>query len=79
MATTRTKTDRQLINHRSVAKVFDIDTETLRDWVVRGDFPRPHSIIQQTWFYDKAIIDHRLETGHWPTEAKFRNQRGQGE
>lgn len=78
---TRAKTDRQLINHRSVAKACDIDTETLRAWVAKGEFPRPHSTIQSTWLYDKAIIDHWLETGRWPEGAKFRTRRaaGQGE
>jgi hypothetical protein len=67
--------NKQLVSHRTVAKVCDIDTETLRDWVASGDFPQPHSVIRATWMYDKAIIDHWLETGAWPKEAKFRNRR----
>ena len=79
MATrTPAKTDKQLINHRTVAKVLDITTETLRGWVAKGDFPRPHSIVQATWLYDKAIIDHWLDTGRWPPNASFRPGVGLG-
>ena len=72
---TKAKVDKQLINHRTVAKACDVDTGTLRDWVARGEFPEPHCVIQSTWLYDKALIDHFLETGRWPSTAKFKVRR----
>jgi predicted DNA-binding transcriptional regulator AlpA len=77
----RKKKTVRLLTHRSVAAMFDIDTSTVRKWVVAGMFPRPHSIIGRTWFYDAAVIDHYLKTGGWPDGVHFngisRRQRGQ--
>jgi predicted DNA-binding transcriptional regulator AlpA len=67
-----TKAKARLLTHRTVAKLIDIDTETLRIWVAEGEFPRPHSIIKQTWFYPADQIDHFLESGTWPEGTAFR-------
>lgn len=62
----------RLITHRSVAEMLDLNTTTLRNWVALGEFPEPHSVIAQTWFYDAAVIEHYVRTGRWPDGARFR-------
>jgi hypothetical protein len=47
----RTKPTTKLLTHRTVARMVDIDTETLREWVAVGEWPEPHAIVRQTWFY----------------------------
>ena len=67
----RKKKTTRLLTHRSVADLLDVDTSTIRNWVVKGQFPRPHSIIGQTWFYDAAVIDNYLKTGCWADGVRF--------
>lgn len=62
----RKKVAPRLVTHRTVAGWLDIDTETLRDWVTKGEFPRPRAIVSQTWFYGKDAIEHFISTGRWP-------------
>jgi len=38
---TRTPVEARWITHRAVAKLVSIDTETLRGWVVEGEWPEP--------------------------------------
>jgi predicted DNA-binding transcriptional regulator AlpA len=64
-----------MITHRDVAEKMGISTETLREWVESSEFPIPHSVIRQTFFYRLDIIQVFLETGKWPTEVKFRRPR----
>lgn len=66
-----TKVEPVLITHLTVAALCSIDTETLRDWVGRGIFPRPHSVFERTWLYKKSVVDHFIESGRWPEEASF--------
>jgi hypothetical protein len=74
----RTKPTTKLLTHRTVARMVDIDTETLREWVAVGEWPEPHAIVRQTWFYKSNLIDHFLETGEWLPEAKFKPGEGKG-
>lgn len=74
----RATIERKLIKLAKVAESFDVDTETLRKWVKSGDFPEPHSIIQRTCLYDKAVIDQYLATGVWPVGTRFRKGVGMG-
>jgi predicted DNA-binding transcriptional regulator AlpA len=68
---TRAKTA-SLLTHRTVAKRLDIDTETLREWVAAGEFPRPRAIVRKTWLYPRDWIEHYIDTGGWPEGAEFR-------
>jgi hypothetical protein len=63
----------RLVPHRIVAQWMSIDPETLRQWVHKGHFPEPHSIISQTWFYPMAAIEQYLEHGTWPTGTRFKS------
>jgi hypothetical protein len=55
-----------------------LTTETLREWVARGEWPEPHAVIERTWFYQKSIIDHFLEKGEWPEGTRFKPGEGRG-
>lgn len=68
----------QLVTHREVAEACSVDTETLRDWVAKGEFPEPHSVIERTWFYRVDVVAHWLETGEWPRGARFKPGEGKG-
>ena len=73
MATTkRAKAAPEFWKHAKVAELFGITPRTLRAWVLAGDFPQPHMMVRQTWFYDATIINHWRQTGQWPDRAKFR-------
>jgi hypothetical protein len=63
----------ELVNHRRVAGLFDVTTAALRTWVEKGEFPEPHSVIAQTWFYRADWIAHRLKTGEWPRGVVFKD------
>jgi hypothetical protein len=65
------------MTHRTVARLCDLDTETLRKWVAKGRWPEPHSIIEQTWFYPTDLIHHYIHTGGWPEGTKFREGMGE--
>jgi hypothetical protein len=67
-----------LMTHRTVARLCDLDTETLRKWVANGVWPEPHSIIQQTWFYPSDVILFFVQNGTWPEGTKFRAGVGNG-
>lgn len=60
-----------LVNHRRVAEWWDVLPRTIRRWVDRGEFPIPHSEVGTYLFFDRAIIDHRLKTGLWPSGTRF--------
>jgi hypothetical protein len=64
-----------LIPHRLVAAKLGVTTDTLREWVGKGDFPEPHSIFQQTWLYRVDHVRAFLETGKWPDGTKFKMTR----
>ena len=67
-----------LVPHWVVAEKLGITTDSLRDWVAGGNFPEPHSVCVQTWFYRVDLVRAYLETGRWPEGTKFRRQdRGQ--
>lgn len=74
---TETKLSR-LLTHRTVARLCDLDTETLRKWVAKGEWPEPHSIIQQTWFYRAELIEYYIQHRQWPDDAQFRPGVGRG-
>lgn len=74
----RTKPNRRLLTHRDVAAMISVDTETLRDWVEKGEFPRPHSKIERTMFFRAEVIEHWLDTGDWPEAANFKPGEGKG-
>lgn len=63
---------RNLINHRKVCRAFDISTQVLMRAVNRGEFPEPHSMLGNYYFFDRRVIEHRLQHGTWPSDAKFR-------
>jgi hypothetical protein len=62
---------RQLVNHRDVAKMFGTSPSNWRRWVNSGVVPLPHQSIATLLLYDRAVIDHRLETGLWPAGVQF--------
>jgi phage terminase Nu1 subunit (DNA packaging protein) len=66
------------LNHRTVADLFDVDTETLRKWVRNGIFPEPHDTLGQTWLYRAEWIDFYVENRRWPEGVKFRAGAGKG-
>ena len=61
-----------LVNHRTVAGWWDVDSKTLSRWVRTGHFPLPHSEQGRFLMFDRAVIEHRLKTGLWPEGTKFR-------
>lgn len=73
-----TKTEQKLMPHRRVARQLGITTETLRDWVDRGEFPEPHSVFGQTWLYEVELIDQFIKTRRWLPCARFKRGRGRG-
>lgn len=72
----RTKAKPEWFTHRTVATLLDVDTETLRDWVEKGEFPRPITTVSQTLFYRAEVINHYLRNGTWPPGTDFNPQRG---
>lgn len=64
-----------LVNHRDVAAAFGITTAVLMRAVAKGEFTTPHSIIGTFYLFDRATVEHRLETGTWPKGTKFRGAR----
>ncbi len=52
-----------LISHTPVADKFGTTTRNIRDWVAAGEFPEPHSIGRQAWFYRVDFVRAFLETG----------------
>lgn len=71
-----------IINHREAARRCGVSTKMFRAYVERGIFPLPHSIIEPLWFYRLEVIEHYVEHGTWPADAKKRPPRrraaGQG-
>jgi hypothetical protein len=65
----------RLMTHREVAEHFRVTAACIKRWVEKGDFPEPHSIIVQTWFYREDTIAHRLKTGEWPKGTEFKQFR----
>lgn len=61
----------RLMTHRQVADHFQVTPAGLRRWVAKGEFPCPHSIISQTWYYREDVIAHRVKTGQWPQGVEF--------
>ena len=68
----------KLITHREVAKLCGITPRRLRYWAERGQWPTPHSIVEQTWFYRRSDVDHYLAKGTWPEGTKYRPGLGRG-
>jgi hypothetical protein len=62
----------RLITHHVVAEWFGITTACLKNWVQGREFPVPHVIICQTWFYREEDIAHKLRTGEWTHSVRFR-------
>ena len=73
-----TKTAR-LINHRQIAKLFGIEPRTWRRWYNEGKVPIPQQMIGTMLFYEKSVIDYRLNTGKWPAGVKFLNESSEGQ
>lgn len=67
-----------LMSHREVAKLCGVTPRRLRYWAERGQWPTPHSIVEQTWFYRRDMIEHYLNTGKWPEWVRFRSGVGAG-
>jgi predicted DNA-binding transcriptional regulator AlpA len=74
----KSKPQARLLTHRSIARLCDVDTETIREWVARGEWPEPHAIVERTWFFAKSVVDYWLETGRWPEGTKFKAGSGKG-
>ena len=74
----RVKQQAGFYTHRTVAKLLDIDTETLRKWVRQGMFPLPLAVNGQTLFYKISWIDHYLKFGTWPDGVAFEPGVGRG-
>ena len=68
------KAPRQLINHRDIAALFGTSARNWRRWYEAGVVPVPHQVIGTLLLYDRAVIDHRLETGEWPEGVTFRGR-----
>lgn len=62
----------ELVTHREVARLFAVTPAGLRKWVHKGEFPVPHSVIAQTWYYRADWVARRLKTGDWPDGVTFR-------
>lgn len=60
-----------LVNHRNVARAFDVTPETIRRWVEKGEFPSPHSALGSYLLFDRAVVEYRLEHGTWPRGTAF--------
>ncbi len=56
----------KLITHRDVAKLLGVSPTLVRNWVLKGVFPEPHSAIESTLFFPKAQIDYYVIHGRWP-------------
>jgi hypothetical protein len=61
----------KLITQRQMAKLISIDTATLRGWVQKGEWPQPHSVVEQTWFFRAADFEYFLAEGVWPEGVRF--------
>ena len=72
------KSSKFLITHREVAKLCGTTPRRIREWAVRGQWPEPHSVVEQTWFYRADLIKHYLDNGRWPAWAVFRMGLGAG-
>jgi|GEM_PF-5105183 len=72
------KSSKFLITHRDVAKLCGTTPRRIREWATRGQWPEPHSVVEQTWFYRADLIKHYLDNGRWPEWAVFRMGLGAG-
>ena len=61
----------RLMTHREVEEHFCVTPAGPRRWVAKGEFPVPHSIISQMWYYRKDMIAHRIRTGEWTQGVGF--------
>lgn len=68
----RSRRTPQLLTHRSVATLMDIEASTVRKWVASGRFPEPVAVIGKTWFYDADVIHFYLKHHRWPDGVQFR-------
>jgi predicted DNA-binding transcriptional regulator AlpA len=55
-----------LVKLTTVAKLCSMDTETIRAWIKRGQFPQPLVNNERTMLYRKSDVDHFLAKGTWP-------------
>lgn len=69
---------RRLYNHRDVARMVGITTRRMREWCERGTWPRPHSVVEQTWFYRREDVEHFIAEGRWPDGMRYRSGVGRG-
>lgn len=74
----RIKTKVRLLKHQDIARFFEVDARTVRRWVGRGLWPEPHSILERTWYFEAEIVEHYINTGEWPAEARFKKGEGRG-
>jgi hypothetical protein len=74
----KSKPQARLLTHRSIARLCDVDTETIREWVARGEWPEPHAIVERTWFYPAEAVNCFLDTGRWPEGMRFKAGSGKG-
>jgi hypothetical protein len=68
----------RLLNHRTVARLVDVPTGTLLDWIGKGVWPEPHAIVERTWFFVADQVEAWLATGTWPPGTRFRAGVGRG-
>jgi predicted DNA-binding transcriptional regulator AlpA len=59
------------ITHRKLAEKLGVTPTTLRKWVGKGTFPRPHAVIELIWLYREDHVRAFLQTGKWPKEMVF--------
>lgn len=60
-----------MIHHRAIAEKLGIDTETIREWVISGEWPLPHAISGTLFFYRLADYTRWTEGKGWPDGIKF--------
>lgn len=60
-----------LVDLTEVCRLTGKTPETIRSWVAKGHWPRPHSVIERTMFWPRKVITAWLDTGIWPEGAVF--------
>lgn len=57
----------RLVNHRHLAELMGVATETIRGWIDSGHLVS-HSRVGKTYFFRSEDVEHYFKTGRWVRE-----------
>lgn len=63
-----------LMDSLKVCFELDIEPDTWRKRVYRGQAPLPHSRMGARSYYRRVDVRHRIKYGVWPAGMKYRDQ-----